>query len=335
MPTTHRFRWVRSASGQRPCPCRPEHWRPEQWRPERWRPEQWRPSPGRRRRRPAGPRADPVAGRRGRRQRSTGPDARGEPEPDLAVGQRGRTPRDPGRARADRPRTCPGPGSPGLGRAGRDLVADQPQRAPGRRQPRCRSSPPGESDRCWTSWTPGRGAARPEPVLVYRVFPYSPTARPGEPGHPGYEHRPQRGGRIDDPDHYVWYLTRQPERRDPGLGPAHPRRARSSDRRPVQLAGRAVVVLPPPELAHPRQLGHADTRRGARPGPTPPRRPGSRRGTAPSPALTLEHPAGRSRWWPQRPAFSRGARPINSSRACTGTTRPSTSRPSSAIPRRP
>ena len=35
---------------------------------------------------------------------------------------------------------------------------------------------------------------------------------------------------------------------------------------------------------------------------------------------------------PQRPAFSRGARPTNSSRACTGTTRLSPSRPSSAIP---
>lgn len=26
-----------------------------------------------------------------------------------------------------------------------------------------------------------------------------------------YEHRPQREGRIDHPDYYVWYLTRQPE----------------------------------------------------------------------------------------------------------------------------
>ena len=26
-----------------------------------------------------------------------------------------------------------------------------------------------------------------------------------------YEHRPQRGGRIDHPDYYVWYLASQPE----------------------------------------------------------------------------------------------------------------------------
>ena len=26
-----------------------------------------------------------------------------------------------------------------------------------------------------------------------------------------YEHRPQRGGRIDSPDYYVWYLGRAPE----------------------------------------------------------------------------------------------------------------------------
>jgi RES domain len=44
-------------------------------------------------------------------------------------------------------------------------------------------------------------------VLLYRVFPYLPTASPGEPGHPLYEHRPQRGGRIDHPDYFVWYLS--------------------------------------------------------------------------------------------------------------------------------
>jgi len=48
-------------------------------------------------------------------------------------------------------------------------------------------------------------------VLVYRVFPHLATARPGEPGHPLYEHRPQRGGRIDHPDYYVWYLSRLAE----------------------------------------------------------------------------------------------------------------------------
>jgi len=48
-------------------------------------------------------------------------------------------------------------------------------------------------------------------VLVYRVFPYLPAARPGRPGHPLYEHHPQRAGRVDHPDYYVWYVTRQPE----------------------------------------------------------------------------------------------------------------------------
>lgn len=48
-------------------------------------------------------------------------------------------------------------------------------------------------------------------MLVYRVFPYLRTAQPGEPGHPLYQHRPQRGGRIDHPDYHVWYLSRQPE----------------------------------------------------------------------------------------------------------------------------
>lgn len=48
-------------------------------------------------------------------------------------------------------------------------------------------------------------------MLVYRVFPYLDTAPPGEAGHPLYEHRPQRGGRADHPDYYVWYLARQPE----------------------------------------------------------------------------------------------------------------------------
>ena len=46
-------------------------------------------------------------------------------------------------------------------------------------------------------------------MLVYRVFPYLPTAAHGEPGHPLYEHQPQRGGRIDHPDYYVWYVATQ------------------------------------------------------------------------------------------------------------------------------
>ncbi len=43
------------------------------------------------------------------------------------------------------------------------------------------------------------------------MFPYLATARPGEPGHPLYEHRPQRGGRIDHPDYHVWYMSRLAE----------------------------------------------------------------------------------------------------------------------------
>lgn len=48
-------------------------------------------------------------------------------------------------------------------------------------------------------------------MLVYRVFPYLTSARPGQPGHPLYEHLPQRGGRVDHPDYYVWYLSRLAE----------------------------------------------------------------------------------------------------------------------------
>ncbi len=47
-------------------------------------------------------------------------------------------------------------------------------------------------------------------MLVYRIFPYLPTAASGEPGHPEYEHRPQRGARIDHPDYFVWYVAAQP-----------------------------------------------------------------------------------------------------------------------------
>jgi hypothetical protein len=49
---------------------------------------------------------------------------------------------------------------------------------------------------------------RPE-VLFYRVFPHLASASAGAPGHPEYEHRPQRGGRIDHPDYFTWYLARE------------------------------------------------------------------------------------------------------------------------------
>ncbi|MEU2005197.1 RES family NAD+ phosphorylase [Rhodococcus sp. NPDC019627] len=48
-------------------------------------------------------------------------------------------------------------------------------------------------------------------MLVYRIFPFLSAAVPGEPGHPLYEHRPQRGGRVDHPDYHVWYLSRLAE----------------------------------------------------------------------------------------------------------------------------
>lgn len=48
-------------------------------------------------------------------------------------------------------------------------------------------------------------------MLVYRVFPHLPSARQGQPGHPLYEHRPQRGGRVDHPDYFVWYVSRHAE----------------------------------------------------------------------------------------------------------------------------
>jgi hypothetical protein len=48
-------------------------------------------------------------------------------------------------------------------------------------------------------------------VLAYRVIPHLPAGGAGQPGHPLYEHRPQRGGRIDHPDYHVWYLSRLAE----------------------------------------------------------------------------------------------------------------------------
>lgn len=45
-------------------------------------------------------------------------------------------------------------------------------------------------------------------MLLYRVFPYLPTASTGEPGHPLYVHRAQGAGRFDNPAHYLaWYVA--------------------------------------------------------------------------------------------------------------------------------
>ena len=41
-------------------------------------------------------------------------------------------------------------------------------------------------------------------MLVYRVFPYDPTASPGASGHPDYLYRPAQGLlRLDNPHHYL------------------------------------------------------------------------------------------------------------------------------------
>jgi len=48
-------------------------------------------------------------------------------------------------------------------------------------------------------------------VLLYRVFPYRPDARPGEPGHPLYLHPDQGYGRWDNPDLYrALYVAASP-----------------------------------------------------------------------------------------------------------------------------
>jgi RES domain len=45
-------------------------------------------------------------------------------------------------------------------------------------------------------------------ALYYRVFPFLAHAKVGEPGHPQYLHKPQGGGRLDNPRYYdVWYLA--------------------------------------------------------------------------------------------------------------------------------
>jgi len=49
-------------------------------------------------------------------------------------------------------------------------------------------------------------------VIIYRAFPYLPSAKPGESGHPLYLHRPQGRGRADNPAEYdTWYFALQPE----------------------------------------------------------------------------------------------------------------------------
>jgi hypothetical protein len=45
-------------------------------------------------------------------------------------------------------------------------------------------------------------------VLLFRVFPYLPSAAVGQPGHAEYLHPGQGKGRLDNPDHYLcWYFS--------------------------------------------------------------------------------------------------------------------------------
>jgi hypothetical protein len=49
-------------------------------------------------------------------------------------------------------------------------------------------------------------------MLLYRVFPYLPGVRDGLPGSALHLHRPQGGGRWDNPALYdTWYLSTSPE----------------------------------------------------------------------------------------------------------------------------
>ncbi|WP_159803555.1 RES domain-containing protein [Arthrobacter zhaoguopingii] len=49
-------------------------------------------------------------------------------------------------------------------------------------------------------------------MLVYRVFPHDPAARPNHSGHHSYLHKPQGRGRLDNPSHYdMWYFALSPE----------------------------------------------------------------------------------------------------------------------------
>lgn len=48
-------------------------------------------------------------------------------------------------------------------------------------------------------------------MLLYRVFPYLPSARKGDPGHPLHVHPAQGKGRWDNPEAYLaWYMTSEP-----------------------------------------------------------------------------------------------------------------------------
>lgn len=48
-------------------------------------------------------------------------------------------------------------------------------------------------------------------MLAYRVFPYKPSAQPGEIGHATYRHPVQGLGRIDNPHRYrAMYFAREP-----------------------------------------------------------------------------------------------------------------------------
>lgn len=45
-------------------------------------------------------------------------------------------------------------------------------------------------------------------MLLYRVFPYLPSARPDQPGHPCYVNPHQGAGRFDNPTQYLaWYMA--------------------------------------------------------------------------------------------------------------------------------
>lgn len=151
-----------------------------------------------------------MAGRRRRWRPVPCRPARGESEPAFAVGPRRGKAEYAGRTAADRPGARPRSSPSCVGRAGirgmDDELEQSSRRGQADRRPdQCRSGPGPGGTRCGGL---GRGRLT---MLVYRVFPYLPAARPGEPGHPLYQHRPQRGGRIDHPDYHVWYLSRQPE----------------------------------------------------------------------------------------------------------------------------
>lgn len=48
-------------------------------------------------------------------------------------------------------------------------------------------------------------------MLLYRVFPFVPSAKKGEPGHPLYVHPAQGSGRWDNPTAYLaWYMASEP-----------------------------------------------------------------------------------------------------------------------------